>query len=144
MRRDELKTLVVHLRLHFQLLLAPVFLWGWLIAGGGFSLALAIGFVALHVFLYSGATAFNSYYDRDVGPIAGIERPVALPSWSLAFSLAWQVAGAVLALLIGPALAALYAVYATVGMLYSHPRCSGWPAAPSSGCRARTRTRVYD
>ena len=34
---STLATLVIHLRLHFQLLLAPVFLWGWLVAGGGFT-----------------------------------------------------------------------------------------------------------
>jgi len=34
-----------------------------------------IAFVALHVFLYAGATAFNSYYDRDEGPVGGLERP---------------------------------------------------------------------
>ena len=70
-----MRTLFVHLRLHFQLLLAPVFLWGWLLAGGGLSRSVVLGFISFHVFLYSGATAFNSYYDRDIGPVGGLERP---------------------------------------------------------------------
>jgi hypothetical protein len=36
--------------LPFQLLLAPVFLWGWLLAGGGLSTAVVVGFVAFDLF----------------------------------------------------------------------------------------------
>ena len=69
---STLWTLLVHLRLPFQLLLAPVFLWGWLLAGGGLSWTFALAFLAFHVFLYGGVTAFNSYYDRDEGPVGGL------------------------------------------------------------------------
>ena len=89
-------TLLVHLRLHFQLLLAPVFLWGWLLAGGGLSLSVVLGFIAFHFFLYSGATAFNSYYDRDVGPVGGLERPPSVSPGLLPFSLIVQLIGALL------------------------------------------------
>ena len=37
-----MKDVLIHLRLHFQLLLAPVFLWGWLVAGGGFTLQILL------------------------------------------------------------------------------------------------------
>src|SRR5205823_3554541 len=60
---------LLHLRLPFQLLLAPVFLWGALAAGGRCSPVLVAAFVAIHVCLYGGATAFNSVYDRDEGPV---------------------------------------------------------------------------
>jgi 4-hydroxybenzoate polyprenyltransferase len=121
-RRDELKTLVVHLRLHFQLLLAPVFLWGWLIAGGGFSLAMAIGFVALHVFLYSGATAFNSYYDRDSGPVGGLERPPPVPRSLLPLALLMQVVGWVLAALVNLPFWLACGTFIGLSSAYSHPR----------------------
>jgi 4-hydroxybenzoate polyprenyltransferase len=120
--RRDIAHVVLHLRLPVQLTLAPLYLWGVFGAAGRWSVATVGGFVVVHVFLYGGTTLFNSYYDRDVGPIAGIERPVALPSWALAFSLAWQAAGALPALLISPAFGALYILYAAVGMLYSHPR----------------------
>jgi 4-hydroxybenzoate polyprenyltransferase len=121
-RRDELKTLVVHLRLHFQLLLAPVFLWGWLIAGGGFSLAVAIGFVALHVFLYSGATAFNSYYDRDSGPVGGLERPPPVPRSLLPLALLMQGVGWVLAALVNLPFWLACGTFIGLSSAYSHPR----------------------
>jgi 4-hydroxybenzoate polyprenyltransferase len=121
-RRDELRTLVVHLRLHFQLLLAPVFLWGWLIAGGGFSLAVAIGFVALHVFLYSGATAFNSYYDRDSGPVGGLERPPPVPRSLLPLALLMQGVGWVLAALVNLPFWLACGTFIGLSSAYSHPR----------------------
>jgi len=49
------QSLLIHLRLPFQLLLAPVFLWGWLVAGGGWSPRLGLAFITFHVFLYGGA-----------------------------------------------------------------------------------------
>src|SRR5919201_693555 len=117
-----MKNLLVHLRLHFQLLLAPVFLWGWLLGGGGFSGAIVVAFIALHVFLYSGATAFNSYYDRDVGPVGGLEQPPPVQEALLPFSLAMKIAGGILATLVNPTFLLLYVLFAMLSIGYSHPR----------------------
>src|SRR5229473_933388 len=117
-----MRTLFVHLRLHFQLLLAPVFLWGWLVAGGGVSLAVVLGFVAFHFFLYSGATAFNSYYDRDVGPVGGLERPPSVVPALLPFSLGVQAIGWVLAALVNLPFWLAYGVFMGLSFAYSHPR----------------------
>jgi 4-hydroxybenzoate polyprenyltransferase len=121
-RRDDLTALVVHHRLHFQLLLAPVFLWGWLIAGGGLRMPVVLAFVAFHGFLYSGATAFNSYYDRDVGPVGGLERPPPVPSTLLPASLVMQVAGWILAALVNLPFWVAYGVFVGLSTAYSHPR----------------------
>lgn len=119
---QQIKIVVAHLRLPVQLTLAPLYLWGVFGAGGAWSVATVGAFVAVHLFLYGGTTVFNSYYDRDDGPIAGLERPARLPRWALTFSLAWQGIGAVAALLIGPPLFLFYLSFAVVGALYSHPR----------------------
>ncbi len=119
---DDLRHVVAHLRLPVQLTLAPLYLWGVFGAGGGWSAATVAAFVAMHVFLYGGTTLYNSYYDRDEGPIAGMERPAPLPPWALPFSLAWQVVGLLLAALVDAPLALFYAIYAVMGALYSHPR----------------------
>src|SRR5581483_6953691 len=96
-RRPEacmtLRVCLVHLRLHFQLLLAPVFLWGWLVAGGRLSGSVALAFVAFHIFLYGGATAYNSYYDRDVGPVGGLEHPPPVPESLLPFAIGAKLIG---------------------------------------------------
>ncbi len=121
MRRDHLATLVVHLRLHFQLLLAPVFLWGWLVAGGGLSTAVVIAFVAFHVFLYSGATAFNSYYDRDIGPVGGLERPPPVLPALLPVALLMQATGWLLAAFVNLPFWLAYGAFVGLSTAYSHP-----------------------
>ena len=119
---EKLWPLVVHLRLHFQLLLAPVFLWGWLVAGGGWSASILIAFLAFHVFLYAGATAFNSYYDRDQGPVGGLEHPPAGVSALLPVSLGIQLAGWLLAALVNLPFFLIYAAFGLLSIAYSHPR----------------------
>jgi len=122
LRSADLRALFVHLRLHFQLLLAPVFLWGWLVAGGGLSWSVVVGFVAFHVFLYSGATAFNSYYDRDVGPVGGLERPPDVEPALLLFSIGVQAVGWLLAALVNLPFWLAYGVFVGLSFAYSHPR----------------------
>ncbi|HEY3063401.1 MAG TPA: UbiA family prenyltransferase [Chloroflexota bacterium] len=117
-----MKNVLVHLRLHFQLLLAPVFLWGWLIAGGGLSWSVVLAFVSLHVFLYAGATAFNSYYDRDEGPVGGLERPPPVEPALLPVSLGMKAFGALLAALVNWPFLIVYLAFALLSLAYSHPR----------------------
>jgi 4-hydroxybenzoate polyprenyltransferase len=123
------RSVLVHLRLHFQLLLAPVFLWGCLVAGGGLSWSVGLAFVALHVFLYAGATAFNSYYDRDTGPIGGLERPPPVEAALLPVSLAMKLVGLLLAVLVNVPFLLVYAAFALLSLAYSHPRVR-WKASP--------------
>ena len=120
--RTTLWTLVVHLRLPFQVLLAPVYLWSWLLAGGGFSDSVLLGFVAFHVFLYGGATAFNSYYDRDEGPVGGLERPPPVAPELLPFSLVVKAVGLLLAATVNWSFFWIYAGFAMLSFAYSHPR----------------------
>ena len=75
MKAIAVEAYVKHLRLPFQLTLAPLFLWGFLLADGQIGVRAVLAFVSLHLFLYPGITAFNSAYDRDQGPVAGMARP---------------------------------------------------------------------
>jgi 4-hydroxybenzoate polyprenyltransferase len=118
----ELKRLFVHLRLHFQLLLAPIFLWGWLVSTGGFSQSVVLAFISFHLFLYSGATAFNSYYDRDIGPVGGLERPPRVSPALLPFALAVKALGWALAALVNLSFFVLYGAFVALSLAYSHPR----------------------
>jgi 1,4-dihydroxy-2-naphthoate octaprenyltransferase len=109
------------MRLGFQLLLAPLFLWGFLLAEGRAGAAALLAFLSLHLFLYPGATAFNSAYDRDDGPVSGLAEPPPHPPRLLPFSLALQFAGAVLAAAVGAAFLLLYLLLALIFAAYSHP-----------------------
>jgi len=88
------RDLFIHLRLHFQLLLAPIFLWGFTLSETAIDLRFWLGFVAFHLCLYGGTTAFNSYYDRDEGPVGGLENPPPAHEALLPFSLILQGIGA--------------------------------------------------
>lgn len=117
------------MRLGFQLLLAPLFLWGAALAGAAPGADAVIGFIALHLFLYPGATAFNGAYDRDEGPVSGLPQPPPPPPRLLEFSLLLQLAGALLAALAGATFFLLYALLALVFAGYSHP-ATRWKAQP--------------
>ena len=116
------RTLLVHLRLHYQVLLAPIFLWGYFLAGGRPEGEFWLAFLAFHVFLYGGTTAFNSYYDRDEGPVGGLEKPPPVMHALLPFSLIAQGIGAGLAALVNPLFLSIYLIIFAMGFVYSHPR----------------------
>src|ERR671932_611970 len=113
---------LIHLRLHFQFLLSPIFLWGYLLASGLVSAQLALAYLSFHLFLYAGGTALNSYYDRDEGPIGGLAHPPPVPKHLLTFSLVWQAIGFLLALAVNLTFAIIYAVMFCLSIAYSHPR----------------------
>ena len=118
----QARVLLVHLRLPFQLLLAPVFLCGWLLAGGGLSGSVLLAFVTFHVFLYGGSTAFNSAFDRDEGPVGGLERPPPVPDALLPFSLVVKGVGWLLSAVVNPTFSVLYGAFVLLSVAYSHPR----------------------
>ena len=120
---------IVHLRLPFQLTLAPIFLWGALLSDGRWDHGTTAAFVALHLFLYPAATAFNSAYDNDEGPVSGLERPPQVPPGLLGFAILLAAAGAVAALFAGTGFLFLYALIAVWTAAYSHP-ATRWKASP--------------
>ncbi len=119
--RSTASILLAHLRLHYQLLLAPIFLWGYFLSGVRALADFWLAFVAFHIFLYGGITAFNSYYDRDQGPVGGMRVPPPVTEALLPFSLAVLVTGAVLAAAVNATFLAIYLAIMAMGLAYSHP-----------------------
>jgi 1,4-dihydroxy-2-naphthoate octaprenyltransferase len=117
-----IRDLIIHLRLHYQLLLAPIFLWGYFLAGGQPDRDFWLAFLAFHVFLYGGITAFNSYYDRDEGPVGGLVKPPPVSQALLPFSLAVQTLGAILAAFVNINFLLIYLLIFSMGIAYSQPR----------------------
>jgi 1,4-dihydroxy-2-naphthoate octaprenyltransferase len=126
------RILLIHLRLHFQVLLAPIFLWGYFLAGGLLTGQFWLAFVAFHIFLYGGTTAFNSYYDRDEGPVGGLAKPPPVVQALLPFSLIVQAIGAVLAFTVNLVFGLIYLIIFAMGFAYSHPRLR-WKSRPLAG-----------
>lgn len=111
-----------HLRLPFQMVLAPVFLLGYLLGGGGLDGRLALLFVLLHVGIYGGMTAYNSYYDRDEGPIGGMKHPPTAGPPERYGGLAIQWGAVAWMGWIDPLLGLAGGVLVLLGIAYSHPR----------------------
>lgn len=118
-----------HMRLPFQLTLAPLFLWGAFLSDAALSAPVLAAFVSLHLFLYPGVTAFNSAYDEDEGPVSGMLKPPSVPPGLLAFSIVLQGTGAAIAASVNLGFFATYGTIALLAAAYSHP-ATRWKANP--------------
>jgi len=126
----SVKDLVLHLRLHWQVMLLPLFLWGFLLSagpsaadlislrdGGRFWLVLFV----FYVLFYGGATALNSYYDRDEGPVGGLWDPPPVTRALFRFAVGAQILGLVVVFFVSRPLFVLAMIMGVVGTAYSHP-----------------------
>jgi 1,4-dihydroxy-2-naphthoate octaprenyltransferase len=86
------------------------------------SLSILLAFVAVHVGIYGGMTAFNSYYDRDRGPIGFLKHPVPASAFVRDAALVLQLAAVGVLFLMRPVAALPAGIFAAMGIAYSHPR----------------------
>ena len=122
----RLNDLLLHLRLHWQVMLLPLFLWGFLLAAGDAASSLVsarfwLVLFVFHVLFYGGATALNSYYDQDEGPVGGLWNPPQVTRDLLIFAVGVQILGLVLLFFISLPLFGLALIMGAVGNAYSHP-----------------------
>jgi 4-hydroxybenzoate polyprenyltransferase len=127
-----MRSFLTHLRLHFQLILSGIFLWGFLLAGGVPDGTALFAFVILHVLLYGGTTAYNAYYDQDRGPVTGLRQPPRAGRACLYGGLGFMLLGALVAPCAGIAFAVIYVVIMLLSIGYSHPRTRFKNGAASS------------
>jgi hypothetical protein len=127
--RHACKNFVVHLRLPFQLALAPFMLWGAALARTAISVRFVVGLVVTLVCFYGGTTAYNTHYDRDEGPVGGLAHPPRAGPWLLPGSLLLQAFGLAVAARVGTEFFVACLAFAILGVLYSHPT-SRWKGNP--------------
>ncbi|PWN08265.1 hypothetical protein DDZ15_00120 [Rhodohalobacter mucosus] len=126
----EIGNFILHLRLHYQvLILSGGYLLGGLMAGSMDSGQYWVQFLNVHVLLYGGATAFNSWWDKDEGPIGGLKNPPAMSKWMHPVSIIFMLAGLAWALVIGWWYAAVFAISLALFWLYSTP-AARWKGHP--------------
>lgn len=112
----------IHLRLHYQFfLLSGGYLLGGFLAGTMNTEQYWLQFLNVHILLFGGATAFNSFWDKDTGPIGGLKNPPKMSGWMRHASLLFMAAGQLWALAIGPVYAFFYFVSMLLFWLYSTP-----------------------
>ncbi len=121
---ESIQRALIHLRLAFSLVLTPLFIWGVYLA---LPTPIAwnrvlLAYIIIHLLLYGGMNAFNSYYDRDEGPIGALLEPPPIDRTVLVVALITKL----LALLAGLILDLRFGVLVGLGIIfsvaYSHPR----------------------
>jgi hypothetical protein len=65
-----------HLRFPFSFFLMPVYWFAYSQSASPNQAKAIWAFVILHVLVYPASNAYNSYFDKDEGPIGGIEKPL--------------------------------------------------------------------
>jgi 4-hydroxybenzoate polyprenyltransferase len=110
------------LRLPFSFFLMPITLFAYYAAGPLDPVRAAAAFVVLHLFVYTASNGFNSFYDRDDGPIGGIRRPPAVTPDLLPLALVLDAVGLALSFIVHPLFAAAILVYGLCSKAYSWDR----------------------
>lgn len=120
----SLRSTLIHLRLPFFFFLMPI----WLAAlaslpraGVDWAKATQL-FVIFHFLLYPASNGFNSYFDRDEGPIGGIAKPPEVDRSLLVTCLCLDALGLAWSFLEGPLFGLAALVYGTGSKLYSWDR----------------------
>ncbi len=121
---------IVHLRWHYQLFI----LSGGYLMGGFFQETMdwttfVIQFLNVHLLLFGGATAYNSWWDKDEGAIGGLRHPPKMNSWMWIASMVIQFVGLFIAYYASFRFAAVYAASMLFFWLYSTP-LARWKGKP--------------
>ncbi len=118
------------MRLHYQVM----------ILSGGYLLATlfvdfinwgqyASQFVNVHIFLFGGATVFNSFWDKDEGPIGGLKHPPKMKPWMRPVSMVMQFFALAWCLTINVEFTVIYGISLLLFWLYSSPKAR-WKGHP--------------
>lgn len=108
------------LRFHFSYFLMPVF---WFALSFSEQIQITntvLAFVLLHFLLYPSSNGYNSYMDRDVSSIGGIEKPLLPEKQLFTATVILDALGIILAFFISMLFAVLYVTYIVFSRLYSY------------------------
>lgn len=122
---------IIHLRWHYQVfILSGCYLMGGLFHTGDANWTMfTLQFLNVHLLLFGGATAYNSYWDKDKGRIGGLRNPPVMSGWMLPASLVLQFTGLLLSLQPGFIFSGIYLTSIFMFWLYSSP-LTKWKGHP--------------
>jgi 1,4-dihydroxy-2-naphthoate octaprenyltransferase len=108
------------LRFHFSLFLLPVFLFALSQLPAFNRVNALLVFVILHLLIYPSSNGYNSYMDRDVTPIGGLQHPLQPTKQLFYVSILMDVAAVGLSLLLTPVFSLGILVYIIASRAYSY------------------------
>ena len=130
MQLKEIKNFFLHLRLNYQIfILSGAYLLGGVLSPQTSQLEFFLQFFTIHILLFGGVTAYNSYYDKDEGPIGGLKNPPKMKPWMLYASWILQITGLLLSFYSGFFFLIAYSISMFSFWAYSSPitRLKGKP-----------------
>ena len=115
------KSVFLHLRLPFSLLLLPVYLFAFSSTSNINNSHALVVFIILHLLVYPASNAYNSYFDKDEGSIALIKNPPKVDKslYITAITLEWFAV--LLSFLVNWPFALGVIIYNLLSKAYSHP-----------------------
>lgn len=130
MKSKQLLHFALHLRLHYQFfILSGGYLLGGYLSETMNSQQFWLQFINVHVLLFGGATAYNSWWDKDEGAIGGLKHPPKMEKWMHPVSLLFMFSGWVWSVFTGLEYAVVYGASLLFFWLYSTPHAR-WKGKP--------------
>jgi len=118
----QVRSFLLHLRLPYQFcILSGAYLLGGVLSPQIDLPMFLLQYVSVHFFLFGGVTVYNSYWDKDEGPIGGLKNPPRMAKWMLPASWVLQGIGLVVGLPVGRGFTALYIASMILSWAYSSP-----------------------
>lgn len=110
-----------HMRFVFSFFLMPVFLFAVSQAPQLIWMNTILTFTIWHLLVYPASNGYNSYFDKDEGSIALLEKPPMVDKSLYYFSLLLDILAVVLSLFVSWILVFAVLIYGLFSKLYSHP-----------------------
>ena len=127
---NELKKFILHLRLNYNFfIISGAYLFGAVLSPQLNFFGFLLQFFNVHILLFGGATAYNSYWDKDKGPIGGLKNPPKMSVWMLYASWILQIVGLIIAVYSGKFFFISYLLSMFFFWIYSSPN-TRWKGKP--------------
>lgn len=117
----DFKSVLLHLRLPFSLLLLPVYLFALATVPMLNNTSAVLVFLILHLFIYPASNGYNSFFDKDEGSIALIKEPPKVNHYLYITAISLEWIGVLLALLVSFKFCVCVLIYNFLSKAYSHP-----------------------
>jgi 1,4-dihydroxy-2-naphthoate octaprenyltransferase len=110
-----------HLRLPFSFFLLPVFLFALSQLPAPDAGRVVAVFLIIHLLLYPASNAYNSYFDKDEGPIGLLETPPPVDRMLYRTALGFDAVALLAGAFVGGWFVAYLLIYGLISKAYSHP-----------------------
>jgi 1,4-dihydroxy-2-naphthoate octaprenyltransferase len=121
MKSESLKSVFLHLRFPFSLLLLPVYLFALSTVHKVNNTHALLVFIILHFFIYPASNGYNSFFDKDEGSIALVKNPPKVNRCLYITSISLEWIGVALALLVNIQFCVGVIIFNSLSKAYSHP-----------------------